>query len=161
MITKQSLPSSRQVQLATRLTAWRVAQVQLRPAQGGTEYYCTGILLYWNITVLEYYCTRILQGKLNWISHHHTGEDLRELSQCGSWLPRPYWLLKHKQNNKQNRICCELSKAKLTSKWFFAQTMWYICWHSGSYFSLEVSLVSWSKQELKSNFTHISHPLYA
>ena len=55
MITKQSLPSSRQVQLATRLTAWSVAQVQLRPAQGGSEYYCTEILLYWNITVLEYY----------------------------------------------------------------------------------------------------------
>ena len=51
MITKQSLPSSRQVQLATRLTAWSAAQVQLRPAQGGTEYYCT---------VLEYFCTRIL-----------------------------------------------------------------------------------------------------
>ena len=53
MITKQSLPSSRQVQLATRLTAWSAAQVQLRPAQGGTEYYCTGISLYWNIIVLE------------------------------------------------------------------------------------------------------------
>ena len=37
IITKQSLPSSRQVQLATRLTAWSVAQVQLRPAQGGSE----------------------------------------------------------------------------------------------------------------------------
>ena len=35
IIIKQSLPSSRQVQLATRLTAWSVAQVQLRPAQGG------------------------------------------------------------------------------------------------------------------------------
>ena len=44
IITKQSLPSSRQVQLATRLTAGSVAQVQLRPAQGGSEYYCTGIL---------------------------------------------------------------------------------------------------------------------
>ena len=77
------------------------------------EYYCTRVLLYWNVTVLEYYCTRyyctkILQKKLNWILQHHTGEDLRELSQCGSWLPSPYWLLKH----KQNRICCELSKPK-------------------------------------------------
>ena len=60
MITKQSLPSSRQVQLATRLTAWSAAQVQLRPAQGGV-----GQNITWNIVLLEYYCTGILQKKLN------------------------------------------------------------------------------------------------
>ena len=103
IIIKQSLPSSRQVQFATRLTAWSVAQVQLRPAQGGV-----GQNITWNIVLLEYYCTGILQKKLNWISHRHTGGDVRDLSQCGSWLPSPYWLLKH----KQNRICCELSKSK-------------------------------------------------
>ena len=37
MITKQSLPSSRQVQLATRLTAGSAPQVQLRPPQGGRD----------------------------------------------------------------------------------------------------------------------------
>ena len=60
IIIKQSLPSSRQVQLATRLTAWSVAQVQLRPAQGGV-----GQNITWNIVLLEYYCTGILQKKLN------------------------------------------------------------------------------------------------
>ena len=57
MITKQSLPSSRQVQLATRLTAGSVAQVQLRPAQGGLRQ---------NITEEATAC--------------HTGKYVRELS---------------------------------------------------------------------------------